>query len=103
MSCSSSASTVAIPVRGLDRAPKEIPDMPDPDSTCGDAPSDGEPTQEHEIGAGASEVYALYLPKNQATSNDRWPIKIGREGPDDLHRRLSLFLENAAPQPRYLL
>ena len=68
------------------------------DAARGDAP-----TPECEIGAGPYEVYAWCLPRYQATSGDRWPIKIGRAGPGGLRRRLSDFQENLPERPCYLL
>jgi len=56
-----------------------------------------------EIGAGSYEVYAWYLPRYQATSENRWPIKIGKAGPDGLSRGLSDFHANLPEQPCYLL
>lgn len=58
---------------------------------------------EREIGAGPCEVYAWCLPQYQATSDARWPIKIGRAGPDGLGRRVRDFEENLPERPRYLL
>ncbi len=56
-----------------------------------------------EIGEGPCEVYAWCLPQYQEMSGDRWPIKIGRAGPDGLRRRLRDFQENLPEWPRYLL
>lgn len=58
---------------------------------------------EREFGTGPCEVYAWCLPQYQTTSNPRWPIKIGKAGPDSLTRRLGDFQENLPEQPRYLL
>ncbi len=63
----------------------------------------GTPAPEREIGAGPCEVYAWCLPRYQATSGDRWPIKIGKAGPDGLSRRLRDFHDNLPEHPRYLL
>ncbi len=68
-----------------------------------DPPSDAPPlAPELEIGAGACEVYAWYLPE-YAHGSDRWPVKIGRAGPDGLGQGLLAFQENLPEQPRYLL
>lgn len=61
------------------------------------------PSPVREVGAGSYEVYAWYLPRYQATSKNRWPIKIGKAGPDGLSRRLSDFHEDLPEQPCYLL
>ncbi|MDE0110589.1 MAG: GIY-YIG nuclease family protein [Bryobacterales bacterium] len=74
-----------------------------PDSAKGEAPRTGAPSPVQEIGAGSYEVYAWYLPRYQATSENRWPIKIGKAGPDGLSRRLSDFHENLPEEPCYLL
>ena len=58
---------------------------------------------EREIGAGPCEVYAWCLPRYQATSGDRWPIKIGKAGSDGLSRRVRDFHDNLFGRPRYLL
>ena len=68
-----------------------------------DASSEGTLVPEHEIGTGPCEVYAWCLPRYQATSGDRWPIKIGMAGPDGFERRLRDFQENLPERPRYLL
>lgn len=57
---------------------------------------------ELEIGTGPCEVYAWYLPE-YAQGSERWPVKIGRAGPDGLGRRLLDFQEHLPEQPRYLL
>ena len=56
-----------------------------------------------ELGEGPCEVYAWCLPQYQETSGDRWPIKIGKAGPDGLRRRFRDFQENLPERPRYLL
>ncbi len=55
------------------------------------------------LGEGPYEVYAWCLPRYQDTSGGRWPIKIGRAGPDGLRRRLRDFQENLPERPSYLL
>ncbi len=60
-------------------------------------------TPGREFGEGPCEVYAWCLPQYQETSGDRWPIKIGRAGPDGLRRRFRDFQENLPERPRYLL
>lgn len=77
--------------------------MADLDNTISDAPGDGELTPEREIGAGPCEVYAWCLPRYQATTGSRWPIKIGKAGNHGLGRRLSDFHEDLPEQPCYLL
>jgi len=69
----------------------------------GDRVSRGDPVPELEIGKGRHEVYAWCLPQYQATADQRWPIKIGRAGPDGLARRLRDFQENLPERPRYVL
>ena len=72
-------------------------------SSAGDAPTGGPSAPEREIGAGACEVYAWCLPRYELTSGDRWPIRIGKAGPEGFRRRLSGFQENLPERPRYLL
>ncbi len=88
---------------GFDATIGQALGMADPDSTNRDAPRAGAPSPVREIGAGSYEVYAWYLPRYQATSENRWPIKIGKAGPDGLSRGLSDFHENLPEQPCYLL
>ena len=78
-------------------------DVGDRRSARTDVSSEGAPGPEREIGTGPCEVYAWCLPRYQATSGDRWPIKIGKAGPDGLRRRLRDFQENLPERPRYLL
>lgn len=78
-------------------------DVGDRRSARTDASSEGAPSPEREIGTGPCEVYAWCLPRYQASSGDRWPIKIGKAGPDGLRRRLRDVQENLPERPRYLL
>ena len=55
-----------------------------------------------ELREGTHEVYAWYLPQYERAVGDRWPIKIGRAGPDGLRRRLRDFQENLPERPCYL-
>ena len=55
-----------------------------------------------EMGEGLYEVYAWYLPQYEHAAGGRWPIKIGRAGPDGLRRRLRDFQENIPERPCYL-
>ncbi|MYD71820.1 MAG: GIY-YIG nuclease family protein [Acidobacteria bacterium] len=64
---------------------------------------DDTPVPERELGAGPCEVYAWCLPQYRATLGARWPIKIGRAGPDGLERRLRDFRESLPERPCYLL
>ena len=68
-----------------------------------DAAYGEELTPQRELGTGPYEVYAWCLPQYQEASGDRWPIKIGRAGPDGLRRRVRDFQENLPERPRYLL
>lgn len=88
---------------GFDNATEQSPDVKDQGNDRSDASTGGPPAPERVIGAGPYEVYAWYLPQYQATPGDRWPIKIGKAGPDGLRRRLSDFNENLPERPRYLL
>ena len=88
---------------GFDGATEQAVDVEDRGNAGSDASRGGAPAPEHEIGAGPCEVYAWCLPRYQATSDDRWPIKIGKAGPDGFRRRLSDFQENLPERPRYLL
>ena len=88
---------------GFDATIGQALDMANPGTASRNAPKTGGPSPVREIGAGPYEVYAWYLPRYQATSEDRWPIKIGKAGPDGLSRRLGDFHENLPEQPCYLL
>jgi hypothetical protein len=88
---------------GVDDAGGRALDV-DARGSAGSAAASGDAlVPEREIGAGPCEVYAWCLPHYQATSGARWPIKIGRAGPDGFGRRLRDFQENLPEQPRYLL
>lgn len=89
--------------RGFQGAAEQALDVKGRGNVRSDDSSVGAPAPEREIGAGPYEVYAWCLPRYQATSGDRWPIKIGKAGPDGLQRRLSDFHENLPERPRYLL
>ncbi len=65
--------------------------------------SHGDPAPEREIGEGRHEVYAWCLPQYQVTAGRRWPIKIGRAGPEGFARRWRDFRENLPERPRYVL
>ena len=78
-------------------------DSGDSSSEGTDAAYDEELTPQRELGNGPCEVYAWCLPQYQETSGNRWPIKIGRAGPDGLSRRVRDFQENLPERPRYLL
>ena len=82
---------------------KQVVNVEDRSNARSGASSDGTPVPEREIGTGPCEVYAWCLPQYQATSGDRWPIKIGKAGPDGFGRRLRDFQENLPERPRYLL
>ena len=82
---------------------EQVVNVEDRRNSRSDASSEGTPVPEREIGTGPCEVYAWCLPRYQATSGDRWPIKIGKAGPDGFGRRLRDFQENLPEQPRYLL
>ena len=58
---------------------------------------------EYKCGNGPHEVYAWCLPRYRADQPSRWPIKIGRAGPDGLRRRLRDFWENLPERPCYLI
>ena len=88
---------------GFGGAIEQAVDVGDRRSARTDASSEGAPGPEREIGTGPCEVYAWCLPRYQATSGDRWPIKIGKAGPDGLRRRLRDVQENLPERPRYLL
>ena len=88
---------------GFGGAVEQAVDVEDRRNVRSDASSEGAPGPEREIGTGPCEVYAWCLPRYQATSGDRWPIKIGKAGPDGLRRRLRDFQENLPEWPRYLL
>lgn len=88
---------------GFGGAIEQAVDVGDRRNARTDASSEGAPGPEREIGTGPCEVYAWCLPRYQATSGDRWPIKIGKAGPDGLRRRLRDFQENLPERPRYLL
>lgn len=88
---------------GFDATIGQSPGVAGPASASTDAPPSVEPSPVREIGSGPCEVYAWCLPRYQATSDDRWPIKIGKAGPDGLGGRLSDFHENLPEQPCYLL
>lgn len=68
-----------------------------------DAAYGEELTPQRELGSGPHEVYAWCLPQYQETFGDRWPIKIGRAGPDGLRRRIREIQESLPERPRYLL
>ena len=89
--------------RGLQGAIEQALDVRDRGNASSDASGGGATAPEREIGAGPCEVYAWCLPRYQATSGDRWPIKIGKAGPDGLQRRLNDFHEHLPERPRYLL
>ena len=88
---------------GFDATIGHALNMAAPDSAGRKAPKASGPGPVREIGAGPCEVYAWYLPRYQASSENRWPIKIGKAGPDGLTRRLGDILENLPEQPCYLL
>ena len=88
---------------GFDGATEQALDVEDQGNARSDDSRGGAPAPEREIGAGPCEVYAWCLPRYQATSGERWPIKIGMAGSDGLRRRLSDFQENLPERPRYLL
>lgn len=88
---------------GFDATIGQALGMADPGSATRHAPRTVAPSPVQEIGAGSYEVYAWYLPRYQATSENRWPIKIGKAGPDGLSSSLSDFQENLPEQPCYLL
>ena len=78
-------------------------DVADRRTASSEASSEGKPVPEREIGTGPCEVYAWCLPQYQANPGDRWPIKIGKAGPDGFKRTLCDFQEHLPERPRYLL
>lgn len=60
-------------------------------------------TPEREIGAGPCEVHAWCLPRYEAASDGRWPIKVGSAGAEGFARALLDNLDNLPERPRYLL
>ena len=88
---------------GFDSATEQALDVDARGSAGSDVANGDVPIPEREIGAGPCEVYAWCLPQYQATSDARWPIKIGKAGSDGLRRRLRDFQENLPERPRYLL
>ncbi|MDE0628808.1 MAG: hypothetical protein OXH99_20630 [Bryobacterales bacterium] len=69
----------------------------------GIASGDGSPAPERGIGEGPRGMYAWCLPQYQPTSGDRWPIEIGRAGPEGFRRTLAKIQENIPERPRYVL
>lgn len=89
--------------RGLGGGAEQALDLDAQGSAGSDAIGVHPPVPEREIGSGPCEVYAWCLPQYQATAGARWPIRIGKAGPDGLRRRLRDFQENLPEWPRYLL
>ena len=80
------------------------PDLMPVGEVEGEVPSvnDG-PSPELECGKGPYEVYAWCLPRYREGPDTRWPVKIGRAGPDGIRRRLRDFGENLPERPCYLI
>ena len=88
---------------GFEGQPGQVIDPGDRVFEGDEVSENDELTPAREFGKGPHEVYAWCLPRYQATSDGRWPIKIGRAGSDGLRRRLRDFQENLPERPRYLL
>ena len=88
---------------GFDGQSEQELELGDRDIEGDDPANDEGLTPGRELGEGPCEVYAWCLPQYQETSGDRWPIKIGKAGPDGLRRRFRDFEENLPERPRYLL